>query len=375
MSTTPISHTKTAPFLIIMAASWWAIDLLFRLPLLADANYVPVLPVVTLGFLEALVNIIFFGYFLYRARFQIPTITKSQWFALAYVGVAGTAVANIFLNAGYSADISAFSLLYQLQPIWTLVSAYFLLKERIQPQTIVLMAVALIGAYLITFKDIVPDFLVTYTNSWGLTNIKLENLPVIDKVVAGAICGLACSAIWGLGTTISKYSSDNTSFQITTGFRYLFGAIAGFLIILGSIGFNAIFRSGNVVLASDSKSYSDFLVNTFAGVNNFDSFKMVAQPEILKNLLIIGVVGIPFMALYYYALNRTYARVSTFCEMFFPVMSILFAYFKDQNWNISNILNLSNFVNFKTPTQWVGMVLLLGTIVITNLKTLFYCKC
>ena len=166
-------------------------------------------------------------------------------------------------------------------------------------------ALAIIGAYFMTFSTNLPDF------SAG------------DKTTIAALYALLAAFGFSSSTVLSKRALKNVSFEMGTYLRFLFSALIMFVIVI-SMG--------------EMKSVSD-----------------VSTTQIIIFLIIAFTTGGAAIFLYYYGLKRITASVAAICELAFPLTAVVLEYFIH-----GNILD---------PIQWAGVVLLLfGIIKVSNVR-------
>jgi len=291
------------PGFIILAAVLWGLDgVLFRPALYS-------LPVPTVVFIEHAVAFLFMLPFLIIERKKLASITKGGYFAFFLVALFGGALGTIAITKGlfyvHFAPLSAVILMQKLQPIFAILLAWLWLKEKLPKQFALYAGLAFVGAYLISFPNIIPNF------STG------------DKTALAAMFGLLAAISWGASTVFSKRALNETNFRVGTYLRYGFTTIIMLLIMLGTGTQNAI----NTVSPTQWKYF----------------------------FLIIFSSGGVAMLLYYFGLKHVKASVSTICELALPLSSIVFEYFI--------------YHRTLTPIQFLGAgILLFGIVMVSRLK-------
>ena len=168
-------------------------------------------------------------------------------------------------------------LLQQLQPIWAISAAAILLKEKITKNFIVWAVLALVAAYFVTFKDL---------------TVNLQT--GAGTAIAGGMALLA-GILWGSSTAISKYVLNRVSFLTATILRFLLAPIFAF-------GFIAAFNQTPALFTLNQAQWVSLLLITFS-------------------------TGMVSLAIYYYGLKKTPARVTTICELVWPASAIFIDYF------------------------------------------------
>ena len=189
-------------------------------------------------------------------------------------------------------------LLQKLQPVFAIILARLLLKERIGPKFLSWATIALIGGYVLTFE------------------LQLPRVVNRGNMLPAALYALLAAFSFGSATVFGKRVLNKVSFRTALFYRY--GLTT--LIMLGIV-----------------------LVN-----GKFDQFAQTT-PLNWAFFVIIGLTtGSGAILLYYYGLRYIRASVSTMCEMCFPIASVIFDY-----WFNGNVLH---------PVQWASACIMLFAI-------------
>lgn len=170
--------------------------------------------------------------------------------------------------------LTVVTLLQKLQPVFAVILAWIVLKEKITKEFVFWAVLALIGGYFLTFEFNTPQM--AYHGNMLLA------------------CGYSLLAAFSFGsaTVFGKRILKNASFRTALYLRY---------------GFTALIT---------------FIINLFGGtlVNVYNT-----QPDQWLIFVIIGLTsGSGAILLYYKGLRYIAANVATICELCFPVSSILF---------------------------------------------------
>lgn len=208
-------------------------------------------------------------------------MTKKEWLAIGIVSLFSGALGTIFYTAALGKvnyiQYSVVVLLQQLQPIWAISAAAILLKEKITKQFVLWAILALGAAYAITFKDL------------------SVNLTTGSGTLIAGLLALSAGILWGSSTAISKYVLNKVSFLTATALRFFLAPIFAFLFIIGSNQTQALFTL-------DTSQWESLL-------------------------LIVFSTGMVALAIYYYGLKKTPARVTTICELVWPASAIFIDFF------------------------------------------------
>ncbi|MCA9731295.1 MAG: DMT family transporter [Deferribacteres bacterium] len=288
---------KFAPFFVVLAAVLWGVDGIILRPALYG------LPVALVVFLETTSVSLILTPFLFRKLKAVKNLQLMDFLAFFVVaaigGVAGImAITKALFYVNYI-NLSIVVLIQKLQPVFAIVLAALLLREKPSPQFILWAILAIGGAYLMTF---------------GLT---LPNFHTGDKTTEAAGYALLAAASFGCSTVFSKRALKNVEFEFATYFRFLIASTISFIIVL--------FMGYLPEIPTISKSQWSVLAT------------------------IVMTIGVPAVFLYYYGLKRIKASVATICELAFPMTAVILEYFVHEK--------LLSWI------QWLGVFLLLLSII------------
>ena len=197
-------------------------------------------------------------------------------------------------------------LLQKLQPVFAILLARMILKEKIKKGFALWAVIALIAGYFMTFGWNLPDF---STN--GIVT------------VYAALLSLLAAFSFGSSTVFSKKILGNYSFVSSTFFRYGFTTVIMLVIVLacGHIG----------------------------------DFTLVTP----RNWLFVGLIGLTTgsgaIFLYYYGLRNVKASISTFLELLYPITAVVLDYF----------VNHTKY----SIVQWIAASVMLFAIVMLNVNS------
>jgi len=297
---------NTGPFLIMIAASLWALDGLLR------TNLSGAIPSAWIVMIEHAVGFVILLPLFWRAREKFKTLTGRDWLVLIALtivsSVAGTilfteALARSFATYDYATPL----LLLKLQPIFVILLAVIFLKEKLTAKFVALVPVALFGSYLISF-------------GWHAIPLTFTNKEIVVLLSLGA------TFAWGAGTILSKTILKKLSFSEATSMRFLLAIPVAYIAaqILG-------------------QSYS------FAHLTGGQFWRFV----------IIGfTTGAAGVLIYYRGLQKTEAKVSTIAELIFPIISILIAITPLNPYGEAQVLSMANVA---------GIVILLASVLIISI--------
>lgn len=288
---------KVAPIFVIVAASLWGIDGIVLRPSLYS------LPVNVVVFIESCVVAMLLSPIFIKQYPLIKQLGKKDLLAFGGVALFGGAVGTMAITKALFfvnyVNLSIVVLIQKLQPIFALILASLMLKEKLPKEFFFWASLAILGAYFLTF---------------GMS------LPVIDagdKTALAALFALLAAFSFGFSTVLSKRALRNVTYALGTYLRFLLTTILMFFIVLG--------------------------------LGDISSFEDVTSFQWIIFLIIAFSSGGLAIFLYYFGLKNIAASVATICELAFPLTAILLEYLLR-----GNILDV---------VQWTGAIVLIFSII------------
>lgn len=285
------------PFFVLFAAMLWATDAPFRIHLTQtlSSNFI------VLG--EHLVDVIIVLPILFLGWKSLKNLSWRERGAVAFIAIGGSAIASIaFTQAFHYVNPSVAILLQKLQPLIAISLAAIFLKETLKPMFWLWAALAIAGAYLISFPNLVPQ---------------LYPGEAFNPNVMGVALALVAAFFWGVSTVFGRFVLAKVDFKMMTALRFSTAFV--FLLIL------------------------NFWQGSFPAAGEFTS----------TDALFIGIIaivsGVVSLFIYYRGLQFTQASVATLAELGFPMAAIFV------NW-----LFIPN--SALVPMQFLGVAILLGAI-------------
>ena len=261
-----------AVFFVASAALLWSLDSIFRLRSLQALD--PLL--------------IVFWEHVFGLLFLIPFVPRKQlredWkkfhprdiLPLLVLGLGGSALGGIFYSEGlHLLGPSANNIFQMIQPVFVLILAYFLLKEKASGIFFQWSLWIVISAVVIC----IPDF------TFGYQEQSSQNL------WTGVFCGLMAAFLWGCSTVAGKWLLGIYSISVLLLFRWTVATLSLFVIIV-------------------SRGLS------------FHSEVLFSWNEFMTFFILASVVGVLPMGIYYRGLRELPASMATFIELFYPIFGI-----------------------------------------------------
>ncbi len=288
---------RAGTFLVFLAAMLWATDAPFRVFLTQglSSNFI------VLG--EHLIDVLFVLPILFYSWRSLRELSLKQWGAVAFIAICGSALASIaFTQAFHYVNPSVALLLQKLQPLIAISLAALFLKEELSPRFWIFAALALAGAYLISFPGLSPQVYAGETFNPNTT---------------GVVLALVAAAFWAASTVLGRYMLASIDFKLMTALR--FSIAFGFLLAL----------------------------NAWQG--SFPAAGQFSATDALYIAIIAVVSGVVSLFIYYRGLSTTPASVATLAELGYPLAAVFI------NWLFIPGSAL-------VPMQLVGAVILLGAV-------------
>ncbi len=285
---------------VSISAIFWGFDGIVLTPRLynLDVAYV-VFMLHTIPFL--VMNIL-----LYREYRYLKSFTGSDIIFIGLIALFGGAIGTMaIVKALFLVNFQHLTivvLLQKLQPVFGIILAFILLKEKLGKNYLLWASMAIIGGYFLTF------------------GLHLPSIETNKNTIYAALFALLASFSFGSSTVFSKKILLKYSFKTATFYRY--GVTSLILLIYVLI----------------SGSISQIYVTTSL---NWLIFIIIAL-----------TTGSGAIFLYYFGLTRVKANVAAVCELFFPISAIVFDYF----FNNAQL----------TLIQWISAVVMIFAIVNLN---------
>ncbi len=261
---------------ISISAILWGFDGVVLTPRLnnLDVGYVV--------FILHLIPFVLMNLFFFKQYSQIKLFVRQDYISMILIALFGGVLGTIsIVKALFLVDfhqLSVVVLLQKLQPIFAILLAAILLKEKIKKNFAVWATVAIIASYFLTFGFHLPD-------------IKSGDQ---SKIMYASFFAILAAFSFGSSTVFSKQFLLHHNFITATFFRY------GFTTVLMLI-----------------------YVTIFGKFIYFEQ----TTPINWVFFIVIGVTtGSGAIFIYYYGLRRVKAIIATISELLFPVSAIFFDY-------------------------------------------------
>jgi drug/metabolite transporter, DME family len=266
--TTTIPERATGaglPF-VVVAASLWGTSALFRQGLAESI---------------APTTLVFYEHVILTAV-MLPVLVRIPWrkltaadvASLLVIGAGASGLATVLFTTSlrYGA-VNTTLLLQQLQPLIAVAAARLLLGERLTPRYALYFSVAVVAAWLVTFRD---------------------PLDVGFEQAAPALLSAGAAALWALGTVLGRRMSGRLTFTELTAARFGIGLPAAFLYA------TVFFGRGDPLT--------------------------IGPADIGPLLGVVFIPGLLALLLYYNGLRRTPASLATLGELAFPASALIVNY-------------------------------------------------
>ncbi|MCX6794739.1 MAG: EamA family transporter [Candidatus Falkowbacteria bacterium] len=276
---------------IMLAALLWSIDGLFIRPQFY------VLPAELVVFLEHLLGFIVLSPFIFIFWPKIKSLSRKSWLALGWISLFGGMIGTIFITKAFFAamdgnvSFATVVILQKLQPIFALLLARVILKERLDKKFYGWAAVAIVASYFIAFAK---------------TGLDLSS---IDWSKSGALFAFIAAFAFGSSTVFGKRVANHLDYKAVAALRFGLTSILVFILV----ALNGSLMSLDLVSSR--------------------------QWELLA--LIVLTSGAGAMFVYYFGLRRVPASAATILELFWPFSALVLDYVFNHNYlNLAQLLAL-----------------------------------
>lgn len=279
--------------LVALGAALWGTDAVLRVPLLEAASPTQIVLLEHLVLLLYSVPVVALGWRFFRG------FGAAQWISLLVIGWGGSALATLLFTTAFAVGNPTVAILLQkTQPLFAVALASILLRERLGWAYWPCFALAIVGAYLISFGDLGP---------FGALS---------SSEALAAACALGAALLWGSSTVLGRLVLKDVPFHALTGARLLLAVplLAGIVIAQGSLG------------------------GVGAG--------FASEPG--RVMLLALIPGLLALLLYYRGLTGTRASYATLAELAFPATAVVL------NWAFLGVGLSAN--------QVLGFLLLWGAV-------------
>ncbi len=261
--------------MIALAAVLWGLDGVVLTPRLSNLN------VVFVVFMLHALPFVLMNAFFFKHYKKLKKLDKKALISLLLVSVLGGSLGTIAIVYALFLvnfqNLSVVVLLQKFQPMFAIIMAVLILKEKISRNFFLWCIVAIIGGYFLTF------------------DLNLPSIQTDSNTIKAALLSILASFSFGSSTVFSKSLLNKLDFDTATFFRYGLTTLLllPVVILLGRLG----------------------------------DFQLITP----TNWLIFGIIaltsGTVAIMLYYYGLKNIKASHATLLELFFPISAIVFDYF------------------------------------------------
>ncbi|MBN2884848.1 EamA family transporter [Patescibacteria group bacterium] len=285
------SGTLLGALAIMLAALLWSIDGLFLRPRFY------ILAPELLVFWEHFLGLAVLSPFLFIFWPKIKAMSRKSWMAILWVSLFGGLIGTIFITkaffAAFAGEVSFATvvILQKLQPIFALLLARVILKEKLPRQFYFWALLAIVASYFLAFAQ--NGF------SWQ----------AIDWLHNAAGFAIIAAFAFGSSTVFGKRIANHLDYRAVAALRFAFTSLLALLLILPT-----------GVIAETS---------------------MISSSQWWFLVLIVLTSGAGAMFIYYFGLRRVSASAATILELFWPFSAIVLDYFFNHNY-----LNLIQSIAF-----------------------------
>ena len=299
------NNTILGAFLIVIAAVMWGLDGVLLTPAyfskfhFYDVNFIV--------FIAHVIPTIILSVLFFRQYSELKNFTKNDYIFFILIALFGGTLGTLsIVKALQLSEFSKFSiviLIQKAQPIFAVLLAFFILKERPSKKFYMIAAISLIAIYLLTFE--------------------FKSPALLPKNNVAAMYSLLAAFSFGSATVFGKKVVYKFSFLTSTFYRFFFTTVVTLFFVL-------------------------FSGNTEKSLNLYFS-----KIDLISLSSFIAIFGLIAILIYYNGLKSVTASVSTFCELAFPLTSV--------------VTEAIVYKRFLSPVQLVAGTVLIASILYLNL--------
>ncbi|MCD4705014.1 EamA family transporter [bacterium] len=266
-------------FAVMLAALFWSLDGV----LIRPKFYI--LPAGLVVFLEHFFGFIILSPFLFLNWYKIKNLSKKSWGAILWVCIFGGLLGTLMITKAFFAAMdgettfSTVIILQKLQPIFALILARIILKEKLSKKFYLWAFLAIIAAYFLAFGHI--------------------NILEVNILHNAAIFALIAAFSFGSSTVFGKRIVNHLDFKMTSALRFGITSVLALVLILFT---------------------GDFFV-----------ISLVTPLQWKLLIVIVFTSGAGAIFIYYFGLKRISASTATICELFFPFSAVILDYILNKN--------------------------------------------
>lgn len=267
------SRFKGGFWLVVLGAALWGVDPLFRVILLKNMTSSQIV------LLEHVIISLIAAPIIWKNRHEFKSLGWRHIGALLFISWGGSGIATILFTMGLSSgeNMNAVLLLQKLQPLFAIILASLLLKEKLPKHFGKLLTIALLGTYLLTFGFTLP------IGHWG------------EFMQAGSLLSLGAAALWGGSTVMGRLMVGQMKYETVTSLRFVMA-----LPLLAALTW------------SEGAAWN----LPAAGTTDFS----LVMLNLIGQALLPGLLS---LLVYYKGLTTTKASVATLAELSFPMVGVL----------------------------------------------------
>ena len=271
---------------IMLAALLWSLDGVFIRPKFY------MLPAGLVVFIEHLLGFIILSPFIIMSWYKIKKLDRRDWGAIFWVALFGGVIGTLFITKAFFAAIlgsvtfATVVLLQKLQPVFALLLARIVLKEKLSRLFYLWALIAIVAAGFLAF------------GKTGIGEINWLNNAAIFAIIA--------AFAFGSSTVFGKRIVNHLDFKPTAALRF---GLTSILILI------YILITGDITEISAVSSVQWWLL-----------------------ALIVFTSGAGAIFIYYFGLKKVPASAATIAELFWPFSAVILDYIL--NGNVLNSIQI-----------------------------------
>lgn len=259
---------------IVTAAALWGMQGIVLLPSLNN------LPVDFVVFFSYALPFIIMNFIFFKEYKNFRYFCLKDILALSLIGLLGgiigtMAIVKALFLVNFN-NLSVVVLIQKTQPIFAVIMARILLKEKVGKIFYVWAIIVMVGVYFMTFGFYLPE------------------ISLNDNMLMAGLLAIVSAACFASNTVFGRYLSKNLSYITITFYRYGFTTIFGLFFM--------------------------YFLSGFTGFEKLTSFNW------LIFFIIVLTSGPISMFIYYFGLKYVKASTSSICELSLPITAVILEY-------------------------------------------------
>ncbi len=275
-------YTLVGALAIMLAALLWSIDGLFIRPKFY------VLPADLVVFWEHFLGLIVLSPFIYLSWSKIKSLSRKNWGAILWISLFGGMIGTILITQAFfdavngQTTFATVIIMQKLQPIFALLLAGWILKEKLSKKFYFWTIVAIVSSYFMAFAK---------------TGLDIRQINWFHNA---AVFAFLAAFAFGSSTVFGKRIANHLDYKAVAALRFAVTSVLVLILIL---------------------------IN-----GDFSKYVLITSGQWGLLGLIVLTSGAGAMFIYYFGLRRVSASTATILELFWPFSALILDYVFNHNY-------------------------------------------